>query len=116
MEIVMEKVKALSLFIRGLSVNPPYCNCQRLSFHIAQRFANYPSAVPADYSNDFDYICEKLSLDSEEMETMVTAKIPKVKHPAGEAYASAVEKAILAPKKFRKPFKKKSFFMINIFY
>ena len=50
------------------------------------------------------------------MQLLVASKIPKAKYPPEEAYPRAVANALSKPKRFREPFKKKSFTIVNIIY
>lgn len=110
------KTGNLTDFFRAITDEPPFPDCSRLSFHIAREFAKHPTADPEDYSGEFGSLCDKLSLDSEEMQTLVAGKIESVKYPLGQVFAGIVTKALKDPKRFRMAFKSKRFVLVNIFY
>ncbi len=106
----------LTNFLAEMAEHPRYRDQARLSLHIAREFANFPSADPVDYSEEIEALCKELSLDPDEMLTLIAGKVDSVKFPLGQAYENAVATALKKPKHFRVVFKGKRFFMANLIY
>ena len=98
----MSKEKTLlTTFLAEMADNPRFNDQPRLSLHIAREFANFPSADPTDFSEQIESLCERLSLDPDEMLTLIAGKINSVRFPLGQAYENAVAMALKQPKHFR---------------
>ena len=112
----MTKEIALKEFFTEIIDNPPFRELRPLSFYVSREFANYPSADPADFYEQIVLLCKPLSLDPDEMLTLIAGAIEAVKYPRGVAYENVIERAKKEPKRFRGVFKGKRFLLINIFY
>jgi hypothetical protein len=112
----MEKKKELIDFLRKTMENPASMDSYSLSFHIARAFVNHQPAEPDEYMEEIESLCAKLSLDCDEMISLIGGSLHKVQFPHGKDYSYAVALAVTEQKRFRIVCKNKRFTMINIMF
>src|SRR4051794_35155507 len=74
-------------FLRQTMENPPCSDISGLSFYIAREFVNHQPAEPDEYTEEIEPLCEKISLDCDEMISLIGGSLHKVQFPHGKDYS-----------------------------